>query len=64
MASQWIWIKPRAKWRTAVSHAPSCTWLAGWKRKMAGSVDDDYIQLPASSVPASVGRCSHCGGGR
>ena len=64
MSSQYVVIKPKEKWTTAVSHSPDCKWLAGAKRRMAGSQDDDYTRVPARNIPASVGRCSHCGGGR
>jgi hypothetical protein len=38
------------------SHAPDCRWVKGVKLA--------YVEVPASSVPSAMGRCSHCGGGR
>jgi hypothetical protein len=38
------------------THAPDCRWVKGVKLA--------YMAVPASSVSPTMGRCSHCGGGR
>ncbi len=37
------------------SHDPECNWARGVKL--------EYISVEPHKVPASIGRCSHCGGG-
>jgi hypothetical protein len=41
-------------WR-GKSHDPGCNWVRG--------VNLDYKPVDPHTVPASLGRCSHCGGG-
>ena len=52
-----VLIKPKPG---AKSHAPDCRWVAG----VTEGKPSTYELVPASSIPASVGRCRWCGGGR
>ena len=55
--SDQVLIKPSPR---AKSHAPDCKWVAG----VTDGRPHTYKLVPANSIPASVGRCRWCGGGR
>lgn len=55
-----VQILPKRK-RPVVSHTLDCRWVAG---STDHGKNSNYVVVPASTIPANVGRCRRCGGGR
>ena len=48
---------PSGRYYGHKTHALDCPWAS------SGNTGE-YVAVPVSKVPAAMGRCKHCGGGR